>query len=74
MRKLVEEKKRQRLLAAEQQASKDKEVPKVSAEPCGKEAEPRQRWAEPQQPPELAQQADVTATLGEGERWEFCPS
>ena len=68
MRKMVEEKKRQRQLAAEQQLAHDDEgAPQMWAEPRGKEVGPRQKWVEPQEPLQLAQQPDVTATLGEGE-------
>ena len=55
----MEEQKRQRQLAAAKQEDKE-------GTPPDEGAGLRQKWAEPREPLKLAQQADVTATLGEG--------
>ena len=70
MRKMVEEKRRLRLLAQQKQVEESERAPKKWAEPREKEG-PRQKWVEFQQPPQLARQADVTTTLEEGEGKRF---
>ena len=63
MRRMVEEKKRQRMAA--EQLAKEQETP-VVVEPHGKEAEPRGKWAELQEPPQLARRGDASVSMGDG--------
>ena len=65
MRKMVQER-RQRLAAETQSKEKDEMPPEKCPEPHQEKAESRGKWAEPREPPQLAQQADVTVTLGDG--------